>query len=386
LAPVRHVVFPFIGEEMGGSHVSAFTLAAELQGAHGVRATVIAREASLIAREAAARGFGVLTHREPAAGRHNPLYDAIRIPARLAMLRRLDDAAIVHCNDISALQAWLAPARLARRRIVYHHRSLNRMILPNTALIRASDHVFCISGATLGQVGFLPPGRASELVNPFAIDMATSRAEARAALLAEFGLSPNARLVGFIGNFWRRKRADFFLEVAARMRADAPDAAFVLFGREGDLTRGDLEREAERLGLAAHVRFAGFRLPVERNVAALDLLLLTALREPFGRTPIEAALLGTPYVATDDAGHGEIARRWAGGRLVDKGADAAAFAAVAVEALSAPEQIRLPPDARSRLAEEVGPARHAVRVLAVYRALTASPAGRAIGQQSENQP
>ena len=38
---------------------------------------------------------------------------------------------------------------------------------------------------------------------------------------------------------------------------------------------------------------------------ALDVLLVPAVREPFGRTLIEAMFLGTPVVATDDGGNRE---------------------------------------------------------------------------------
>jgi hypothetical protein len=84
------------------------------------------------------------------------------------------------------------------------------------------------------------------------------------------------------------------------------DCHFVVFGHSGDWTEYDLIRMAQDLEIADQVTFAGIHLPGERNIAALDLLIATSVREPFDRTLVEAAIIGTPYVATDDAGYREI--------------------------------------------------------------------------------
>lgn len=365
---MRHVLFPFIGQEIGGSHVSAFTLGQSLLRDFGHRITVIARGGSLIVQEAASLGFEVIETKDRAAGRHDPVRDFLAIPRRTALLRRIGPA-IVHTNDIGALQSWIIPSKLARLPVIYHHRALNRRVLPNTALIRAADRVIAISEDTRRSVDFLPEGRVDVITDPFAIDRSCSREASRRWLCEEFGLASDALVVGFVGNFWHRKRPEFFLAAAREIARAEPRAVFVFFGRDGELTVGDLKAEAERLGIADRVIFAGFRLPVERNICALDLLSMPAVREPFGRTPIEAALLGTPYVATDDAGHAEIGRRWHGGRLVPVEADAAAFAAASLEVLHDPGSVLLSPDARAAVAADVGPRRHAERVIEIYEAL-----------------
>jgi glycosyltransferase involved in cell wall biosynthesis len=362
----EHVLFPFIGQDIGGSHVSAFTLAQSLVQDFGHRCTVIARAGSRIATEAAAMGLGVIGTGEKTAGRHNPVYDAARVFARTALLR---PPAIVHTNDIAALQSWLVPAWLAGIPTIYHHRALNRRVLPNTMLIRAASHVIAISDETRRSVNYLPDQRVSTITDPFAIDRSTDRSAARAWLVGELGLLSDAVIIGFVGNFWLRKRPEFFIEAAAAMVAREPRAAFVFFGRDGELTVRNLQTIAARLGIGERVHFPGFCLPVERNLAALDLLLMPAVREPFGRTPIEAALLGTPYVATDDAGHTEIGRRWKGGRLVHKDVSAGVFAEAALTVLAEPQSVLLSTQARLDVAEDVSPRRHAERVIAVYEQL-----------------
>ena len=60
----------------------------------------------------------------------------------------------------------------------------------------------------------------------------------------------------------------------------------------------------------------GFRYPPEPWIAACDVLLVPAVEEPFGRSLIEAMLLGTPLIAADSGGNPEIIRHGETGYLV----------------------------------------------------------------------
>ena len=138
----------------------------------------------------------------------------------------------------------------------------------------------------------------------------------RAGLLRNKAVRRTGCWVGFVGNFWFWKRPDLFLQICSRLLQARSHCHFVVFGRSGDWTEHDLIRIAQDLGIADRITFAGFHLPGERNIAALDLLIATSVHEPFGRTLVEAAIVGTPYVATDDAGYREIWNTWRGGCLV----------------------------------------------------------------------
>jgi glycosyltransferase involved in cell wall biosynthesis len=373
---VDNVIFPFIGAEIGGSHVSSFTLASVLQKDFGVRVAVLCAAGTLIAREAEACGFEVLSSGEAPVFRHNPFFDATRFVPRLRALKaNLGRRSVLHFNDLPAVQSWGPVAKVLRRPMVYHHRSLNRMTVPKRLLTHMADHVVCISQACWDNVGFLPAERRTRLLNPFQIDADVDRDDARRQLIADLGVPADARLVGFVGNFWRRKRPEFFLAVAKLMLGTAPDLHFIIFGRDGEISKDQLRENATALGIADRVRFAGFRLPAERNIASVDLLLAPAIREPFGRTLVEAAIVGTPYVATGEAGHSEIASEWGGGRTVPPDADAEAFAAVAGEVLTDLDGVRLAAAARAAVANDVDPRHHSEMMIEVYRRATARSNG-----------
>jgi glycosyltransferase involved in cell wall biosynthesis len=356
---------------MGGSHVSAFTLGRALQDEHGLRCSVLCSAETLIAEQAGKSGFTVVTTGEPPTSRHHPAYDAARFIHRWQIIRELATDGVVHFNDLAAMQSWGPVARLAGKLILYHHRSLNQMTLPKRLLVSLAHEVVCISQACERNLAFVSPWKRTFVLNP--IDVAGNglfRHEAR-QLAAEFGCPTYGPLVGFVGNFWFRKRPRYFLEVCARLASDRPDCHFIVFGRNGDETEDDLKQAAQNLGITDRVTFAGFRMPGERNIAALDLLLATSVNEPFGRTLLEAAIIGTPYLATDDAGHREIWNRWRGGRLAPVEAKADEFASVALDILCNPEAVILKEQERDQIVKDVSASTHARRIIEIYRRLEA---------------
>lgn len=367
------MIFPFLGSEMGGSHVSCFTLGRALMTDFGLRCVVIAAAGTLIAREAAKRSFEVVETDEPTVTRHNPAYDLMRVLPRMQILRRIGPGAVLHCNDLGALQAWGLPAKLLGIPRVYHHRALNRPMLPNRMVARLANAVVCISRECRDNVGYLDDATATTIFNPFSIEPVDDVDVARRELLGSEADIPGIKLIGNVGNFWHRKRPFFFLD-ACRIIADRnPLARFFLFGRDGEIKAEELQAHAAKLGLEKVVTLAGFRLPGERNIAPMDALLIPAIREPFGRTLVEAILLGTPYVAAQDAGHAEIWDHWRGGAMVSPTATPEEYAMQTLTVLEKPESFVLGTERRAAVAEELSARAHAANILAIYRRLTKAP-------------
>lgn len=367
---MRKAIFPFRGREIGGSHVSAFTLAEALAHGHGVECVIVVADDTPIANEARRRGLRVIAASEQVNARENPLEDLRRRAARRDFLSSVSDGreALVHCNNLSTLSAWGGAARALGMPVVYHHRSLARLWLPHRAasLARASA-VITISDATLNNARGVRPD-AVKVFNPFNLNLEADHSVLKHALTEEFAWPREARVIGWVGNFWARKRPQFFLEVAAQLSRLMPDCRFVLFGRDGDVAEAELRQEVVRHGLSNIAAFAGFRMPIEHNIASLDLLLAPALHEPFGRTLVEAIVLGVPIVATRSAGHEEILRTWGGGIAFDEAATPEVVAKLCRDALTAPDQVRLQPRERDAVARTLSPANHAAAVMDVYQA------------------
>ena len=134
------------------------------------------------------------------------------------------------------------------------------------------------------------------------------------------------------------------------------------------------------------MRFAGF-LPEDRLrslVAAADCVVVPSRYEPFGLVAVEASALGTPVVASDVGGLGEIIIDGLTGHLVPP-ADATALAeglAAVLDAPTASEVMALA--ARRRVAEEFTWPRIARQCVDVYWAAVAS--GRSARAQAARPP
>ena len=141
-------------------------------------------------------------------------------------------------------------------------------------------------------------------------------------LLKAGNASPHtSAVVGYVANFMQRKRPVEFVEIAQRLRQRLGERMFFPMYGETDGTRDKRLKEevVERIvkyDLTTQCRLMGPRFPIEPWMMGLDALVVPAVREPFGRTLVEAMLCGTPVVAADDGGHREIIRHGETGFLV----------------------------------------------------------------------
>ncbi|RYZ15036.1 MAG: glycosyltransferase [Alphaproteobacteria bacterium] len=366
---IDRVVFPFRGAELGGSHIAAFTLGEALQAQGGVVCVIVCPANTLIEREAQRLGFQTVASGEAPTGSNSVVTDMLWASRRRDVLNRASNDArdvVVHCSDINTLRSWGLAAKLAALKVVYHHHALNRLVWPpHLVSLAYADAVVGVSDATVRKVRGWRSDAVKEL-NPFLLDLSIDRGKARSDLLEEYGWSPDSRVVGWVGNFWKRKRPLFFLEVAAELYRRDGRYRFVMFGRDGDHSRKELTGLAQQLGLAGTVALPGFRQPAELNIACLDLLLAPAPQEPFGRTLVEAILLGTPVAATSGAGHSEILAAWGGGELLDPAATPLQMAGVCERILQDSGRVTLPAPARRAIAEQLEPQQHAARMMDIY--------------------
>ncbi len=137
---------------------------------------------------------------------------------------------------------------------------------------------------------FRPAGRVHFVPN--FVDATPARPVSR----ADFATPPDAPVVLALGRLHRNKAFD----VALGALADLPDAVLWLAGEGPE--RAALGALADRLGVAARVRFLGWRDDVAALLAAADVVVCPSRVEPLGNVVIEAWAHGRPVVAAASAG------------------------------------------------------------------------------------
>lgn len=179
-------------------------------------------------------------------------------------------------------------------------------------------------------------------------------ADVRQATRASLGAAhPSDLLIGLIGDVVPRKGQMILVRALPSVLAAVPNARGVIVGPPKG-SSGYFERtkaEAERLGVAPRLCWAGYRQDVREIMAALDVYALASWSEMFPVSLLEAMAAGLPVVATRQGGVPECVEDGLTGLLVTPG-DPAALAAALVRVL------QMPPGERGALGER---ARAAVR-------------------------
>jgi len=148
----------------------------------------------------------------------------------------------------------------------------------------------------------------------------------RAALRRSLALDPARRYIVCVARFHPVKHHEMLLRAFASLVHAWSDVDLLLVG-DGPL-RGQLEAQADSLGVAARVRFLGVREDVAALLHASDIFALTSLSEAASLTLLEAMACRLPVVVTAVGGNPEIVTDGEQGLLVprgDAGAAAAAF-------------------------------------------------------------
>jgi glycosyltransferase involved in cell wall biosynthesis len=173
-------------------------------------------------------------------------------------------------------------------------------------MCRFASRAIAISQAVAAPI----PCTAKTSVVPNGLDLNAFERADGLRFRAESGVNPQQPLVGIVGRLVRWKGQRDFLDAAARVLRQRPEARFAvvgdaLFSADHD-EMADLRQYAQHLGIAHQVTFTGHREDVGEVMAGLDLLVHCSEAEPFGRVLIEGMAAGCPVVAYADGGVPEI--------------------------------------------------------------------------------
>jgi len=180
--------------------------------------------------------------------------------------------------------------------------------------LRRAAYVYCPS-AYLRKLVLswgIPPDRVSVLPNPVPVE------------LAEREVERNGRTLAFAGRLTAQKSLGRALEAVA----GTDGVRFVIAGEGPD--RGALEQRARELGIGGRVEFLGAqpRSRVVELFRAADATILSSSWENFPHTVVEALAVGTPVLAMEAGGVGEVVQDGVNGLLVPAGDTAALTDAV----------------------------------------------------------
>jgi glycosyltransferase involved in cell wall biosynthesis len=253
--------------------------------------------------------------------------------------------------------------------------------LGGARVLREAAGVLAVSAAERLQLQAcgVPESRIHGVPNPLDLtefDAAVPRGRFRARLSAG-----DAPLVVFLGKITPRKRVDVLVRAFQAFRGRWPAARLIIAGNDmGGLAR--LRALVRALDLRDAVAFTGLLSGRERLEALgdADVVVYPSQDEVFGLVALEALMMGTPVVVSNDSGCGAVVAASGGGLSVTPG-DPPALASAIATVLDAPsEWRRAATAAAAHLRDAYGSGRIASLLEGVYRqVLHASAASEAPG-------
>ncbi len=397
------VCFPFIGDDVGGSHISAIKLIQGLNRQRFNPIIVLHDETAELANLLTRKGLSFIrapdvqlmqSRRMAGNGQQGSsiwTYLTNTLPKLRSFLRN-HDVDIVHTNDGRIHANWAIAARTAGAKLLWHHRGDPDANGVNILAPLLANHIVTVSNFSRPRRPILPVRHKTTVVHsPFDHPTMTDRLQAHKAFASELDLPPETRFLGYFGGLIDRKRPVKFVEIVHAFIKRHPEipVAGLIFGispPDGPPLEEAVRDRALRLGISGNIHLMGFRQPVEPCMCAVDILLVPAVNEPFGRTLIEAMFLGTPVVATNHGGNPEAIADGENGFLVEP-ENPETFVAPIHRLLTDRTCWQRTSDTAQRQAlSSYSVAKHIDSIAAIYERLFLQPANRVTAAASGREP
>ncbi|HXK62060.1 MAG TPA: glycosyltransferase family 4 protein [Acidobacteriota bacterium] len=212
--------------------------------------------------------------------------------------------AAVYGNDSSTCTRYaLVAGTLLRKPVIWHIRGMKEHWgWRKGVFLRLADEVIAVSEACARSLSrFLSPASVHVIHNGVeASDFNVDRTAARGLVGRELGLSDSTRLIITVSHVIPRKGIEKAVEVFSKVSQRFGDDVHLLILGRVNTDPAYVEavrRKIERGRLGQRVHLLGFRDDVIPFLAASDIFLHTASRDPHPRAVLEAMAAGLPVVS-----------------------------------------------------------------------------------------
>lgn len=380
-----NVLFPFTGDSIGGSYVSALLLIQSVRKDYGDRVNCLI----------GVHKDGVLTDW---LSRHSVEFEMLHtdwtslvkeegvswwsfgrqwvraIWRNWQWLRRQPAIDVVHVNDGRMVLTWAIPVRLARRSLVVHQRTIFPRSRLTSLIYRLSTRIIAVSEFSRMSLPDYLRQKAIVLDEPIDAPRVSDIIRSTSSERIEKILGRTTEglcVILLVGSVLRQKRQFLVLEAVRRLLDRGNDnVRLIIVGPATDANRTELLERIDRLKLNGHVFYVG-RLPVYDLLPAANILLAAGVDEGFGRTPAEAMICKVPVIASNSGGHtGFVFPDETGWLFVADDPESCADTIAKVINLSDAERQRVLDNAGSMASKRFLPSRHTENVIKIYGKIT----------------
>lgn len=298
---MKKILFPFLGDTVGGSHISDLEIV-KLLPKDKFEPLCIIHRGDKLQKYMAAEGIRFIQSEYYIPKRLSGLVkhpltflNAIFTAKKLIQDNNVD---IVYCADGPLRYIWFYASKLARIKYIHTQHQISNINIEKKLSYRFIDYFICNSRFTLST---LPKNVAKGRVKVSApvIQFNQNQNESYEKDRSEFK-------IGFIANYREGKRPYIFIDVASQLKEKILNAKFEMYGAINTEQKAQVDKYISNKNLENSLSMNGFVQDVDAILNNLDLIIAPSVDEPFGRVLVEAALRKRPVIASDSGGHKEV--------------------------------------------------------------------------------
>ncbi len=241
----------------------------------------------------------------------NLFEEVSRYAQKAKLIARQKQFDIIHCHDWMTFQAGIEAKKVSGKKLIIHVHAtefdrtgghgVNQYVYNiEREGMHFADKVIAVSQLTKNMIV------QHYGIHPDKIEVVYNAVERSSFQDEIFKINPNEKMVLFLGRVTLQKGPEYFLYAAQQILRFRDDVKFVLAGG-GDMLPKMIELTAE-LGISDKVIFTGVVKgnEVDKLYRMADLYIMPSVSEPFGITPLESMINGTPVLISKQSGVSEV--------------------------------------------------------------------------------
>lgn len=303
-----NIIFPFVGDTVGGSHHSSQLLISKLLQS-GVEVKVIIHRNGPLNNFFKNKGIKIdcKNERLPYWEAHKSIFIRfIRLIFvsfclwQVLLKSRVD---LVHVNDARMMISWAFACRLARIPLIVHQRTAFAPSRMSELSLKMATHVISISNFVERSLPRQLVFKSTVVMNPFNRDLNVVEA---VSLRKQLNINESAKVLLFVGTVQPQKRPMVALEILNELVTAGEDVVLLIAGRYSSAAGDEILQFASEQHISEVVQLLGYRTDITSLFSISDIVLAPAVEEGFGRAIIEGMVSKVPVVAAASGGHQEI--------------------------------------------------------------------------------
>ncbi|MCA9059970.1 MAG: glycosyltransferase, partial [Planctomycetaceae bacterium] len=244
------------------------------------------------------------------------------------------------------------------------------------------DQIVCVSQDLYRRCQWLPVRRRRlHQVNNAIVVEDYQTAPPATADRARFGFDSSHLVIGAVGRLSEEKGFDHLINAVSHLIREGHQIGLLIAG-DGPLKQ-QLQQQINQLDLQSHVRLLGFLNDPRQLYQAVDLFVLSSLREGLPNVVLEAMASGRPVVATRCNGVPAIIEDNRNGLIVEPNDPVALMTAIRRMVLSASLRSQFAVAGRKTIEDRFAFDRRMHQIVQIYRGLSTSMS-RAISEHPRN--